>query len=279
MERTIEKIKSLILITRPEINLLAFFTVYIGALSADSTLISTPVLLSMFAVFFIAVGASPFNDYFDYEIDKIVHPNRPLPSGVIKRKTALLMGITFFSMGLIISLFINIQVFFLSIFGVTLIFLYEFVSKKTGLLGNFVVAFTISVSFLYGGAAVGDIFAPLFYASISFFILFGREILLDVKDYEGDKALRRTLPVRIGRKNAAIVGVFYLFVGIFLFFYPGLIIFDSIWYIILVIPILLTTIYSAILPLFDVENSARTTDVLRFTMVEVIVVFIILLLL
>jgi len=273
-----KKIIAFIKIIRPEVSPLALFTVYIGAIAADSTLFSIPILLAMIAVFSIAAGSGPFNDYFDYEVDKIVHPNRPLPSGLIKPKTALYMGIAFFLIGLVISFLINLQIFFLSIFGVTLIVLYELVSKKTGFLGNFVVAFTISISFLYGGATVGNLLTPTFYALVAFFILLGREIILDVRDFEGDKKTRVTLPMRIGKKNATNLGVSCLFTSIFLLFYPGFYIFDNIWYLILIIPIITTTLYSSILPLQDVENSARTTDILRFSMLEIIIVFILLLL-
>ncbi len=272
-----EKIIAMLKIIRPEITLLSFFTVYIGALAADSTLFSIPILLAMLAVFFIAAGSSPFNDYFDYEIDKKIHPNRPLPKGIIKPETALYLAIALFSFSIIISIFVNMQVFFFTIFGITLIVLYELVSKKTGFLGNFVVAFTTAISFMYGGAAVGDLLTPSFYAVVAFFIFLGREILLDVRDYEGDKKTRVSLPVRIGRKKAAYLGVSYLFVSVFLLFIPGFYLFNTVWYLILIIPVLITTVYAAILPLYDVENSSRTTDVLRFSMIEGLVLFILLL--
>ena len=32
-------------------------------------------------MFCMGAGCHPFNDYFDYEVDKINHPNRPLPQG------------------------------------------------------------------------------------------------------------------------------------------------------------------------------------------------------
>lgn len=278
MSKVNKKIIALIKLIRPEVTPLAFFTVYIGALSADSTLFSIPLLLAMFAVFFIAAGSGPFNDYFDYEIDKINHPGRPLPSGVIRPKTALCMGIILFSLGIFISFFVNLQVFFISIFGVTLIVIYELVSKKTGIFGNFMVGFTISASFITGGAVVGDFLTPFFYAVVAFFIIFGREILLDVRDYEGDKKARITLPGRFGKKNSSYVGVSCLFVTIILLFYPGFFVFNNIWYLILIIPVLMTTVYASILTLKDVKNSARTTDILRFTMLEIIVVFVLLLL-
>ena len=278
MSNSIEKIKAIIKIIRPEITLLGLFTVYIGALAADSQLFSIPILLAMLAVFSIAAGSQPFNDYFDYEIDKIIHPNRPLQRGILKPKTALYLGVILFSSGIFLSIFVNIQVFFFSIFGVTLIVLYELVSKKTGFLGNFVVAFTTSISFMYGGAAVGNLLTPTFYTLVAFFIFLGREILLDVRDYEGDKKTRVTLPVRIGRKKAAYLGIASLFVSMFLLFMPGFYIFSNPWYLILIMPIIITTLYAAVLPFFDVDNSSRTTDILRFSMFEGIILFILLLL-
>jgi len=278
-ESNTEKIKALVKIIRPEITMLSIFTVYIGALAADSKIFSIPILLVIIAVFSIAAGSQPFNDYFDYEIDKIIHSNRPLPKGILKPKTALYMGIILFSIGLFISFFINMIVFLFSIIGITLIVLYELVSKKTGFLGNFVVAFTSSISFMYGGAAVGNLLTPAFYAVIAFFIFLGREILLDVRDYEGDKKTRVSLPVRIGRKKASYLGIISLFICMFLLLIPGFYIFNSIWYLILVIPLLFTTIYASILPLFDVENAARTTDILRFSMIQGILIFVLLLLL
>jgi 4-hydroxybenzoate polyprenyltransferase len=195
---------------------------------------------------------------------------------LLKPKTALYRGILLFLAGIIVSFFINIQVIFFSIFGVALIVFYELFSKKMGFLGNFVVAFTISIAFLYGGAAVGDLIRPGFYTIITFFLMLGREILLDVRDFEGDKKTRSTLPVRIGRIKATYLGVLSLFICVALLFYPGIYIFDSIWYLILIIPFLFTTLYASVLPLIDVENSARTTDILRFSMIDGIMIFVLL---
>lgn len=191
---THEKIWGFIRFIRPEIIILGIVCVFIGALVSGSKLFSFELLLGMSAVFCIGAGCHPFNDYFDYEIDKISHPKRPLPSGVFKPISGLYMGLIFFVMSLVFSSLINIYCFSINLIGIALIFFYESSLKNKGLGGNIVVAFTVSLSFIYGGTIVGDLFKPIFFSLITFFIFLGREIIMDVRDFEGDKKTRMTLP-------------------------------------------------------------------------------------
>jgi len=204
-------------------------------------------------VFCIGAGCHPFNDYFDYEIDKISHPNRPLPLGLFKPISGMYFGLLFFVISLMLSSLINIFCFSINILGISLIFFYESSLKNRGLVGNIFVAFTVSLSFIYGGAIVGDLFKPIFFTLITFFIFFGREIIMDVRDFEGDKKTRVTLPL--------IIGKFY---GLF-----------SIWYELLAIPLALFTIYAISLSLFDLRNVGKTAEMLRITMILGLILFII----
>ena len=70
----IEKLWGFIRLLRPEISILGMICVFIGAIASGSSYFSNNLLLAMIAVFFIGAGSMPFNDYFDYEIDKINHP-------------------------------------------------------------------------------------------------------------------------------------------------------------------------------------------------------------
>ena len=58
------------------------------------------LLLVMAVVMCFAGAANALNDVVDYEIDKINRPMRPLPSGFVKKRTALFISILLFSMGL-----------------------------------------------------------------------------------------------------------------------------------------------------------------------------------
>ena len=264
---------------RPEIIILGIVCVYIGALVAGSELFSFKLLLGMAAVFCIGAGCHPFNDYFDYEIDKISHPKRPLPSGLFKPIYGIYIGFTFFVISLILSFLININCFSINLIGIALIFFYETSLKNKGLVGNIVVAFTVALSFIYGGAIVGDLFKPIFFALITFFIFFGREILMDVRDFEGDKKTRVTLPLIIGEKYAVYLSSIMVSISIMLLFVPYFYGLFGIWYELLAIPLALFTIYAISLSLFDLKNVGKTAELLRITMILGLILFIIAILL
>lgn len=269
-----QKILAFIRILRPEITVFAMLCVYVGALSAGLEGLTFDLILAMIAVYLIGAGSMPFNDFFDYKIDKTIHPDRPLSKGILQPKTALWAGISMFVLALFISIFVNILVFLFSVIGITLICLYEIVSKSRGFIGNIFVALTTALAFTYGGAVVGNLIKPLFFTTIAFFILLSREILMDVRDIEGDRQTRVTLAIKIGRKKAAYIACFILAFSMFLFYIPGFLFFPKISYLILSIPLLFVTLYALILPIIDVGNAGRTTDLMRFSMVQSLLLFI-----
>jgi geranylgeranylglycerol-phosphate geranylgeranyltransferase len=229
----------------------------------------------MSAVFCIGAGCHPFNDYFDYEIDKISHPNRPLPLGLFKPISGMYFGLLFFVISLMLSSLINIFCFSINILGISLIFFYESSLKNRGLVGNIFVAFTVSLSFIYGGAIVGDLFKPIFFTLITFFIFFGREIIMDVRDFEGDKKTRVTLPLIIGKEFAVYLASVMVIISIIILFIPYFYGLFSIWYELLAIPLALFTIYAISLSLFDLRNVSKTAEMLRITMILGLILFII----
>jgi len=269
------KIIGFIRFIRPEIIILGIVCVYIGALVAGSDLISFELLFGMLSVFCIGAGCHPLNDYFDYEIDKITHPKRPLPSGLFKPISGVYIGLIFFVISLVSSSLINIYCFSINLIGIALIFLYEISLKNKGLGGNIVVAFTVALSFIYGGAVVGDIFKPIFFALITFFIFFGREIIMDVRDFEGDKKTRVTLPLIIGKKFTVYFASIMVAISIILLFVPYFYGLFSIWYEILAIPLAIFAIYTISLSLFDLSNVGKTAELLRITMILGLILFII----
>ena len=48
--------------------------------------VSIPIILAMMAVFFETAAGNVINDYYDYKIDLVNKPDRPLPSGRISLK-------------------------------------------------------------------------------------------------------------------------------------------------------------------------------------------------
>jgi geranylgeranylglycerol-phosphate geranylgeranyltransferase len=270
-----KKIWAFIRLLRPEISIFGIICVYIGAISSGSTLITIDLILAMIAVFLVGAGSMPFNDYFDYNIDKIVHPNRPLSLGLIKPITGLYIGIIFFVIGLSITILINLICFILTLIGIILIISYELIYKNKGLIGNIIVAFTTSLSFVLGGAVVGELIKPTFFTLICFFVFLGREILKDVNDFEGDKNTRITLPIKIGQKKAVYFANSFLITAIILVFIPVIYGMFNRWYLYLAIIVTIITIYAIIILFNDIKNAGKSSDILRISMALGLILFII----
>jgi geranylgeranylglycerol-phosphate geranylgeranyltransferase len=269
-----EKIWGYIRILRPEISTFGMLCVYIGAIAARQSYFSNNIIIGMLAVFFAGAGSMPFNDYFDYEIDKIAHPKRPIPSGIIKPIHGLYLGILFFIISLILSYLLNIICFIISVIGISLIIYYELSSKSQGLIGNIVVAFTTSMAFTYGGAIVGEFITPIFFTVICFLMFLGREILKDVDDVEGDRNIRYTLPMKVGKKSSIIFADILILISIIVIFIPVYYNWFNQFYFYFALIIASLTIIAIILPLLDVKHAGKSTHLLRLPMSLGLILFI-----
>lgn len=158
-------------------------------------------------------GANAINDFYDYEIDKINKPHRPLPSGLISREHSRYFAYVLFGIGCVASALIGPWP--LVIAGIS-IFLLEGYSrwwKGTPVIGNVVVSLMIAVAFFYGSVVFGNGWAALPPACMGFLYTWGREIIKDLEDAEGDAAqAARTFPLLFGDVNAKILttGLFLL---------------------------------------------------------------------
>ncbi len=258
-------VKSLALIEsiRPFTTILGVAGAFIGGMVADAPLFSIPLLLAMAVVFFVGAGSMPFNDYFDREVDKISHPNRPIPSKRLSPHGTLYFSIILFSLAIIFSYFINLLSFMIVLFSIGFLYCYEVLFKNQGFVGNLVVAFLSSMSFTFGGAAVGNPFASLLLSLLTFFLFTGREILKDVQDVKGDILTRNTLPMRIGEKKAVLVGSIFLIAAILLTPLPYLLNQLGIGYLIFIILVDLLSIYAIIQNLRDIKNTERSVSLIR----------------
>jgi geranylgeranylglycerol-phosphate geranylgeranyltransferase len=172
---------------RPINCLITLLTVFVGGIViADSTFELKTLLLASISASLIAAGGNVINDIYDIELDKIVHPKRPLPSGSISITSA-----RYFYFGLnIIALFLisqtNYLLFIISLIVVILLFFYASLLKKKFLLSNLTIAFLTGLTFVFAGVAVNNPEMSLIPASFAFLINLIREIVKDTEDLEGD---------------------------------------------------------------------------------------------
>jgi geranylgeranylglycerol-phosphate geranylgeranyltransferase len=176
------------------------------------------VLVASLVVFLFTGAGNSLNDYLDRNIDCANHPDRPIPSGLVKPRTATVIAGILFTASVILGLWLSIYCMLIILVNLAIMLGYEFRTKALGLSGNIMISWLTASLFLFGGLAILDYFPDimltvLFMFLLSFFATLGREIAKDIQDMEGD-AGRCTLPMRIGVEKARVIAIGAFFIGI-----------------------------------------------------------------
>jgi len=254
---------------------LGVISVYVGGLVAGATYNDLNLLLAMIVTFFITAGSMTFNDYFDWKIDKINHPERPIPRGIIKPQEMLYFTIFLFIIGLTISYFINLLCFGIAILSIIILFIYEKYSKNISISGNITVAFVSAISFTFGGASIGNPYSSFILSLIAFFIMISREIIMDIRDSEGDSLFRKTLPMQIGKKPALHIATIFLLIAVALSPVPYFLYILNEWYLLAIIPVDIITLYAIFHSHSDLKNVGKTASLIRIALAIGLVAFIV----
>ncbi len=259
----------IISIFRPVTSLIASLSSVIGIIIASGKNFSMH-LYEIFMVFLITLifcfGGFALNDYYDRNIDKIAHPERPIPAGFISPKKAYMIGLSLLLTAIIFSIFLNIFCLFLVILAFILITSYEKFFKMLPI-GNVIIASLAAITFLFGGIAIYQIEKPLFLSIIVFFFILGREILMDIEDIGGD-VNRKTLPIIWGIKKARIIAYFFIGLAIIISPIPYLIGLLSVYY-------LLVVILANLIFIFAILTNYRFRELTRAGMLLALLAFII----
>ena len=206
------RVQAYLHLIRPSNFMIAIASIFVACLLAGGTIdMLVPIIAAALAGGVIGAGGMVINDLYDIEIDRINKPERPLPAGLISRKSALLTYVLLSVTGIFFNFFTSTAALIIALAAVPMIFAYSAYLKRTPLLGNLLVAFLTGLAFLYGGAAVGRIEATVMPAVFAFLINAGREVIKDMEDREGDAQLgARTLPIVYGMRTASIVATILL---------------------------------------------------------------------
>ena len=207
---------------RPVDGLMAAFAVLVGSVvGLTGFFFGISLLLAMASVFLFSSAGIVLNDYFDLEMDKVNAPNRPLPSGRIKKKTALHYSIALFAIAIALAAIINILCLGLALLNTLLEVLYAWKFKRIALLGNFTDSWFPASSFLYGALAAQSLGAVPWLALLAFLANTGREIHGDLEDIKGDKKVKaKTLPILLGEKKSLLLGNLFILAAVMLSFLP-----------------------------------------------------------
>jgi len=196
--------------------IIAFFGVLVGAtfIHTTGTIIpGTKILMAGFAAFLITSAGNILNDYFDFEIDKINKPERPIPSGRISKSDAFMFSIVLFLLGLGFSKSVNDYCLSIAFLNSLILLFYAKYSKKLLLVSNLGISFLVASIFIFGVVAtiqngadiVGmeEIKLVAIITACAFLMTLSREIIKDIEDIKGDeKKYAITLPIKIGAQRA-----------------------------------------------------------------------------
>ncbi len=192
--------------------------------AAGTNILDDPaaLLIASAVVFVFIIGGNSLNDYLDREVDKLAHPERPLPSGRMRPETARNVSLAAFIISPALSVLLwDALSFIIVVVAVIVMLAYELRTKKMGLAGNLSIAGLTAGLFLLGGAVMGRVEATVAIGAMAFLATLGREIVKDVQDMGSDFD-RRTLPQTIGARNAGIAASVAFLVAVLMSFEPVL---------------------------------------------------------
>ncbi|HXY56304.1 MAG TPA: geranylgeranylglycerol-phosphate geranylgeranyltransferase [Nitrososphaerales archaeon] len=178
-------------LTRPVNSVMIGFAVLVGAFVSKPP--SVPVYQLIFGFFtglFICAYSMAVNDIYDLEVDRVNRPERPIPSGKVTVDQASRFSYAMLGLGMVCSALslLPLAVLIAAAYAF-LSWLYNSRAKKAGIVGNLIVASSLAIPFIYGGAISGGSIAGsllLMMALTAFFSGVGREVVKAMADVEGD---------------------------------------------------------------------------------------------
>jgi geranylgeranylglycerol-phosphate geranylgeranyltransferase len=205
-------------LTRPGNAIAAGVLTFIGSFVATAG--SLPAVVptgAAVAATVLATGAgNAINDYFDRDIDRINNPERAIPRGAVSPRGALVFSVVLFLAAVAIALAL-LPPLAIAIAVINLLALVTYTEFFKGLpgVGNALVAYLGGSTFLFGGAAVGNVQPTVVLFLLAALSTLAREIIKDVEDVAGDREEGlNTLPIAIGERRSLQVAAGLLAVAL-----------------------------------------------------------------
>ena len=177
-------------LARPLNGIIAFISAWLGGMFASQgtieNLLDIRLWLVSIAAFVLLAAGNAINDYCDYNIDQINRPQRPLPSGRIRRVDALIFAIVFIGIGIWLGTLINRNATGIAMLVCLALTSYAIWLKRVPFVGNLVVSSLTGLTFISGGVAIDSVQGTLIPAIFAFLFTAAREIVKDLEDTEGD---------------------------------------------------------------------------------------------
>jgi 4-hydroxybenzoate polyprenyltransferase len=189
----VEKILSLVMLTRAPVAIIAGLpTIFLLAIHAGAN--STETFLFVLPLVAITMVGFILNDMFDLKADLAAQREKPLAKGAISVASAGTVAFILSCGAILVALEVHkgasLEILVCTLCGVTI---YSVVARYLPTLKGVATALLCFAPFLYASSVSGVKFPPAYYVLLFLFI-FGRELLLDVRDIDADRLAKvRTL--------------------------------------------------------------------------------------
>ena len=238
---------ALLSLIRPINSFMIGLAVVVGiAIGSPDMLFSRLTIYGFITGFSISSYSMIINDIYDIEIDKVNQPERPLAKQIISINSASSLSLILLLIGLTSSLLISYyNIIITAIFSI-LSWFYNIWGKKQGIIGNSIVASSMSIPFIFGGIITGNISLLVWSISlIAFLSGMGREIIKTIADIKGDKIKGiKSVSIQFGSRNAMLIACGFIIISILISFIPVYLNLIQIYYIPLLILTDLILLYS-----------------------------------
>ena len=174
------------------------------------------------------------NDYYDFDIDKINEPSRPIPSGAVSKRVALMSTAILTTVGLLLAYLISVYCLTFAAVAWLIMMTYSTIGKRSGFTGNLLVSACVAAPFLYGSLSAVNAFRfnILLFASMAFLANTGREIAKGIVDVQGDSTHNiKTLAVSFGERKAALAAAGFFILAVCLSPLPLFFNLVSVWFV------------------------------------------------
>jgi geranylgeranylglycerol-phosphate geranylgeranyltransferase len=198
-------VSAILALIRWENALLSALGVMLGAWWATGSVTAPQTLVAAGAAIALTAVANAENDYQDRGIDRIAHPERPLPSGALRPRHARMVVAISTLVAIVLSAALGLGLTMLTVGVLIVMLVYSQMLKRHGVVGNAAVAVLGSLPFVYGGWAAGNAAAALPLLAVAVPLHFAREVSKDLEDVAGDAMSRRTLPITHGAPTTRVV--------------------------------------------------------------------------
>lgn len=253
-------------------SLIAVFGFLVAAFVAGVAISSNTALVFATIIVFLQTSAgNVLNDYFDYRIDKINRPNRPLPSGGASLSSARSLGVFLFLVSIGLAFQLPQAMLALALFNALLSAAYSWRLKRTPA-GHFIVSWLTASLFIFAALLSSITLLTWILFGMVFCISMVREIAKGIEDFRGDSKMgAATLEVVLGKPTAHLFAITFAALGIILTFLPYGLGYFKLFYFILIAIADAAVLYSLIL---IKENPGAAQRILKYVMLLTLIAFI-----